>query len=468
MAEQSGKTIEEILAEADGLTIEQILGQGVDLSGPQGIGAGPMVNLPPGARGVNRMAEGAAEMQRSQEAYNRGLVRAIPSTAAALALTPATGGMSLLGAMGTDLAGTAGADLATQIGMKLYDPAREINPMESAVVGTTSALTGGLVRGGLTAIQKIAGAAGGIPKPAINKVNEAAPFGGRKAYQMIREAPPEAEMQIAEAAQQSVKSARSPSYQRAKAYVRRYDATQDEIDTTPIYERIVSRFRSPIGNAKAVTTDEAAANKALDDLADTLPDKMSMAELESYVRRIRSSISGHYGQPGGNLKTQDLKDISAFARQYRDELLTGASGKYGPKQFAQSSTEMDAIKNFRRTILDNKGNLRSGVENIIRRLPRNRVLMKVFERYDAATGEDIAVQARELGLKRQWTPTDLKDAGSMLEALMGRLNRLTGPPARAVAKGITVGVPPRGYPSRGAAATAAFMQAMEQEKQRTP
>lgn len=464
MAEQSGsKTIEEILAEADGLTIEQILGQGVDLSGPKGIGAGPMVNLPPGQRGVNRVSEGAAEMRRSQEAYNRQLVRGIPVAAASVALSPATGGMSLLGAMGTEFAGTAGADLATQVGMKMYDPTREINPIESAVVGGTSALTGGLVRGGLTAAQKIAGAAGGIPKPAIKAVNEAAPFGGRKAYQMIREAPPEAEMNIALQAQKSVKGAKSPSYQRAKGYVGRYDATQDEIDTTPIYERISSRIRS-----KPVTAEEETANAALDDLADKLPDKMTMKELETYVRRIRASVKGNYGQPGGNLKTQDIKDIAAFSRQYRDELLTKASGKYGPQQFAQSSQEMEAIKNFRRTLLDSKGNLRSGAENIIRRLPRNRVVMQVFERFDAVDGTDIASQAKALGLKRQWTPTDLKDAGSMLEALMGRLNRLTGPPARGLAKAITVAAPPRGYPSRGAAATAAFMQAMEQERQRNP
>lgn len=441
-------------------------GMSVDLSGPGGIGPRPMINEPAIGREGNPVAQGAADIENMNKRYQQGLVRGIPAAAASLALTPVTGGMSLLPAMMTDFAGAAGADLLTQTAMKGIDPSRKINPLESAVVGAGSAIPGGIVRGALTAVQKFFGAAGGIPNRAINTVNQAAPLGGRKAYQMIKEAPSDAEMQIAQAAQKSVQRARSKSFPTAQAAVANY--TQD-VDTAPIYQRILSRLRTPVGNAKAVTDAEAAANKALDNLADTLPDKMTMTELEDYLQRIRTPVKDQIGQIGGSLKANDVKDISAFIRKYRDQLLSAnPATAEGPAAFEASSQEMAAIKQFRKTILDTKGNLRVGVENIIRRLPRNRVVMGIVERYDAANGTTFAQQARTLGLKRQLTPTELKDAGSMLEALMGRFMRITGPPGRGVAKFITVAAPPRGYPSRGAAAYGAFKAAMEQEKQRTP
>lgn len=437
----------------------------VDLSGPQGIGAGPMIDQPQLGRQGNPVAAGAADIERANKQYQRGLVRGIPAAAAGLALSPLTGGMSLPAAMATDFAGMTGADLLTQTVMKGLDPSREINPLESAKVGVWGAGTGGAVRAGLSVAQRTLGAIGGIPKGAINEVNQTAPLGGPKAYGMVKNAPADAEFALANQARDSIQKARSPSFPQAEAAVGAY---QKDVDTAPIYGRILQRLR-----AKPVNAAEEAANKSLEDLADRLPDKMTMTELEDYLQRIRVPVKDQMGQVGGSLKTNDVKDLSSFIRQYRDKLLAGEpASEAGPGAFVKSSREMESIKQFRKLLLDKSGNLRRSAENTVRRLPSNRTIMGVFDRYDAAMGTDFGQKARALALKRQFNPTDLKDAGSLIE-MLSRIDRagsitsrLAGPPARALTKGMSVVLPPRGFPSRSAAATEAFRSAMEQEEGR--
>lgn len=435
------------------------------LASKRGLGAPPAINLP-ADQGRPQQVDLAQDEANRHAEYQKGLMRAGAVAAGSLALTPLTTGMSLIPSMATDFAGTAGADLLYQGGRKLAT-GQDINPMESVETGAWSAGAGGLVRGALTGAQKAIGALGGIPQGAISEVSQKAPLGGRKAYQMVRKAPADAEHVLATEAQRSITTAKSPSYPDAKAAVGAYSK---DVDTAPIYGRILQRLR-----AKPVNAGEEAANRALEDMADRLPDKMTMVELEDYLQRIRTPVKDQIGQIGGSLKTNDVKDLSSFIRGYRDKLLAGEPlAEKGPEAFAQSSREMESIKQFRKLLLDPSGNLRRSAENTLRRLPSNRVIMGIVDRYDAAMGTTFGEKARALGLKRQFNPTDLKDAGSLIEMLTriergGSItSRLAGPPARGLTKAIAIAVPPRGLPSRAAAAAEAFRTVMEQERRQTP
>lgn len=448
-----GATREQImgeLARAEGYvprrTLETYGGAGREIESPEPNVIDPYSKAPYQPIGqVPKLPEERAKMIRQAVA---GL--------APIAAAPLTAGMSLIPAALAEAGIVGTADLGLQGARKLADPGYEINPRESFDIGATSGLASGATRGILTGLQRLFGHAGGIPGVALNEVLEEAPAGGRKAARMIRAAKPEAEYRLAQEAQGSALKQRAPSLPEAEAEVA---AKKGQIDTTPILQRIMDRYR-----ANPVNPGEEAANKGLDALAERLPPSMTMEQLEDYLRRIRVPVQDVMGKEGGTLAQNDVMDIQAFIRSFRDKIL----GDKGASAFARSSREIEAIRRFRSLLVTPQGHLKRSAENTLRRLPGNRVIMDVIARYDAVAGTDFAKKAHALALKRMWTPTDLQDAGALTEMLAkagkgGMMSRLAGPPARGIAKAITVAAPPRGYPRVIAGSAAAAIKAGEEE-----
>lgn len=380
--------------------------------------------------------------------YGETLPRMAVQAGAGLSLAPFTGGMSIPAAFATEAAGSYTADqLYQQIRQKLQPSYQNQGARESANIALWNAGPTAVVRGTLGGLRGLLANKAGIPAKAVADVAEAAPYGGPTAGKMVKVPPENAQFKLGQMLERTLPKQRASALPAAQEAVIDYPAP---VDTKPVYDYILSKARVPPEGGQLLA-GERTANRALGDLAGSLPEKMSMDELHQFLQRIRGPIEDQLGKEGGSLATQDLKDVQAFIRIYRDKLLTDAGGKDAVKAFAVSSKQIDAIDEMKALVLDDKGNLLRSAPNTLRRVLGNPVILRVLERYQKATGEKTADVAKNLAMRQLWNSSDYGDLGALTEILAGvkeavqgrGLIRIPKGPARSGAKFLSVYLTPQ-------------------------
>lgn len=219
------------------------------------------------------------------------------------------------------------------------------------------------------------------------------------------------------------------------------------VDMAPIKQRILS-----LVDKDATSTGRIAVNNQLKGIAERLPERGTMADLDHFIREHTEPIKGQVQNLEASLPTGVQQKIVAGARRYRNTLLPEAK-----TDFAQAQNYMKATKNIRSMLVDKNGDLRKGAENIWRGIPRNKVVLRSLQEYDRVHGTKFAEKALDLARRANWTPGDAQDALGMIDASAGWWRRATALTARSVGKGLIGAAIPAG---RAAAATTAFYSAM--------
>lgn len=219
------------------------------------------------------------------------------------------------------------------------------------------------------------------------------------------------------------------------------------IDFSPVKQRILR-----LVDNRATDPGRIRVNQQLRDLADRLPDRGTMADLDFHIREHTEPIKGQVQNLEASLPTGIQQKVVAGMRQYRNQLLPEAK-----QNFARASNYLKATKRIRAMLVDKNGDLRTQAEGIWRQIPRNKVILRSFEEYDRVHGTQIAPKALELARKANWTPGDGATALGMIDASVGWFGRAAATTSRGIGKGLVSAAIPAG---RSAAAAAAFYNAM--------
>lgn len=445
-AEQSGRTIEEVLSSGEvrpvgdepGQTIEDVLSRG-------------QTDLEAARQGVTpeQLASGTSGRKNERNMLLQGAL------AGALSIPGGMAGRAFLGPLLTRPVGAAVGEALGSGGGTLLGGGSPRDAAVNAAFGGGAGLVGEAIPNMLArGTARLAH----VPKPAVEPVMAAGPVKGAQLTRFPQWAvgapPPEAEHGIASGLADSLQGelAGRPGSKPLAGMREATEALQrpGEVDSAPIRSKLESMLRQPIGG-KMPTQGEEIANEAINDLLDNrLPEKFdSVAQMHEWLQRIRQPIEQNLGRPVTSLTGNDLKELQSFVRQYRDTLLGGPESP-GAKGFAAATKRMDDIEKVLPMLVDKEGNLTPTAEKVVTRTG-NAETMKRLRAVDPATADAI----ERLATQRAWSNDTRIGVGRwMLERLL----------ARPVAKTAAFVTRPTGH---AAAATGAFLSAMQRGRDKT-
>jgi len=343
--------------------------------------------------------------------------------------TTAVGGY--LGNLPGAMAGAAAGELLTGRGKE--------RALESAVITGAAGKAGNLAVRGL-------GYLGGVLQKAITPVLKSGPIRTIKA---IKKPPGAAEEKAALSALKatrrftSMEGGKFPEMQRAEAALQELDKKLASMRAHPSKKIVTGELdRMIAARTPAANPEELAANAKLERFKKFVPEFKNATELHDWLRRIRGPIREQLGKEGAPLHADDLKDLQAFVRKYRDRLLGGEKAA-GPQAFAKASRQIEAARNLQDIIVDSEGNMRPGAEGAWRRVlnDKNHTVRRAMETFDELTGENITRQADTLAMRRLWNPEDAGNAVFIL-SIIARALRLVARTGAKTAAVIRPLVPP--------------------------
>lgn len=241
----------------------------------------------------------------------------------------------------------------------------------------------------------------------------------------------------------------SPGRVAAKAKISAFDTANPDspIDFAPIKNKILSMV-----DKRATSTGRIAVNNQLESIAERIPERGSMDDLDFFIREHTEPVKGQVKNLEASLPANVQKSIVSFSRGYRNQLLPEAKA-----DFASASRYLKSTKMLRSMLVDKEGNLKRGVENVWRQIPRNKVILEAFQNFDQVHGTNFADRALDLARRANWSPGDAASALGMVDASVGWLGRAVNTGTRGIGKAFITGAIPAG---RSAAGLAAFHQAM--------
>lgn len=378
---------------------------------------------------------GAAVTPEEQEAGREFYAETLPNFAVPFALSAAGAGVAgLPGAA----AGSALGEVL--LGTRIRSEEGLIRPNLESGTLPRAALSGGLTLatgGAANLATRGLGYLGGVKQKFITPVLRKGPLGVIKAIKKPVETAEETAVRGAAEATRKVISPyageRLPAMTTAKDALASLDAELAFAGARPSRQLVIGKIDDIIAaRTPPANPEEAAANAAIAELKDFVPEKFENAtHLHDWLTRIRGPVKEQLGHPGAPLHKEDLIDLQAFVRQYRDRLLGGPEAA-GPRAFAQASKQIGAAKTLRNLLVDSKGNLKSGAEGAWRRVmnEKNHVLRRTLEDFDKQTGSHYAQDAIDLAGRRGWNPDDAGHAIFVLSIIA----RVLSGAARGAAK----------------------------------
>jgi hypothetical protein len=348
------------------------------------------------------------EQAEGREFYKGTLPRAVATTA---------GGM--VGGVPGSMIGAGAGELLTGRGPK--------QAVESALLtGAFGKLTNLGIRG--------LGYLGGVKQRAITPVLRAGP---KRTIRAISKPAGTAEETAALSALEATRKftkpgGEFPAMRQAEAALKTLDEKMAAAHAKPARRILVDKIDEMIAaRTPAANPEEQAANAQLERFKKFVPELKDATGLNDWLRRIRGPIKAQLGKPGAPLHANDIKEMQAFTRAYRDTLLGGPQSE-GAQAFAKSSRQIQAAKDLQKIIADPRGNLKPGAEAAWRRVisDKNHVTRRAMENFDALTGSKITQEAEALAMRRLWNPEDAGNAVFIL-SMIARAVRET---SRVIAK----------------------------------
>lgn len=302
-----------------------------------------------------------------------------------------------------------------------------------------------------TAVGYGASRVSGVPSRTIQETLGMSPT--KRISTMYGKPPLEAELLQSDAAVAAAKEAigtKTTGRLAAEQKIRDFDVA-GTVDTRPLKQYMMGRIKSEPWRSEG----QKAANTILQRKISELPDDMHMQDFDEWITEHTKPVSQKIGTIDQQLPTDVRKGIVSFARSYRNRIMPEAQ-----QDFAEASRDIKSFKNFRKQVADIRGDPKTSVESIWRRVRNNQALLRAFQQFDeSATRNGIeshfADDALQLARKRDWTSDDIFHAYLILRGAQRFLIRpLIAKPSLALAH-------PTGIVAGGA--MAAFENAMEPE-----
>lgn len=237
------------------------------------------------------------------------------------------------------------------------------------------------------------------------------------------------------------------------------------VDMGPVKQRLERMIKPEAWRSE----EEKAVNAAVQKEIGKLPDQMKMRDFDEWITGHTKAVQGQIGAIDSGLSPAAKKEIVRYARGYRNQVLPEAR-----RDFLQSSKDIGTFKRFRKQIMEMKGDLKTSVESVWRRLPQNNELLRAFRRFDEAATRNgieshLADDAIALARKRDWTSEDVMHAYLLLRGAQRFLIRpliakpailFSKPVAAAAGTGMEGLMSPVAKPFDTKVANEAFMSAM--------
>lgn len=214
------------------------------------------------------------------------------------------------------------------------------------------------------------------------------------------------------------------------------------IDTGQIRSRILGMIKP-----NSLEEGQQTVNDYLRRKASALPDKMSAADLDTFILEHKKPIQQTFGQEQVSLPQGVKRNIVGAAIATRNQAVPEARA-----DFAKASAQLGSMRAMANKLLTRTGEVRPTAESTFKNILKNQQTREMFSTYEKQTGNDgVLLDADNLAMKRQWSREDFGHAGY----LWYLAERVFGRPAGKVA---AILAQPAGHT---AAATTAFMAAMQ-------
>jgi hypothetical protein len=286
-----------------------------------------------------------------------------------------------------------------------------------------------------------------LEQPTVGRVGEM--FGGAEPQQFLEET-----KRVGEGVKTALRT-KSAGRVEAERMIKVADQLVPHgVDAGPIKQRILS-----MKNPNATFGQAKMLNDQLDEMAASIPDRVSYSKLDNLVRELGEPIKSQLGNIEMRLPVQTRKRILDFTRAYRNKELPGAE-----EPFKRSEKYISATKDLYKRIFDTKGNMRPQAPNTWRKAIQDPQVMEALTKFDQTTGGQYGATQKgmELARKAYWTPDDGETAEGLLLAGIGWFGRASLFLGRGAGKtAIAVSRPVGGASS--VAARMAFETAMNPE-----
>lgn len=175
------------------------------------------------------------------------------------------------------------------------------------------------------------------------------------------------------------------------------------IDTAPIKQKLLSMVDND-----SLETGVQSVNAYLIDKANSLPDTMSAAELDKFIRHHSNPISTSYGAEQVPLPTRVKQGFLRTARAVRNATLPEAK-----PDFAKASNQLNIMRRTAKQFLEKTGEVKAGAVEKFKGILNDQWLRKILTQYEDRTGNHILEEADDLAFKRDWTKEDRGHAGRL-------------------------------------------------------